>query len=472
MPRKHYRKEKKHYAAKVLVAAAIVAAVAVSSVITVMANTVPCTVVDGDRSYSFSLLSPDMNSILSKAEEEGMPPLTELDKTAPEEGRVKIIRALNVIVNENGTFTETYAYEGDTVAAALENAGITIGKNDTVAPAAETVITADTDVSIERNITVVVTADFKTRKTVVHGGTVAEAIASLGITLDEADKLTPSADTEVTDGMAVTVTRAKDITITDAGEAKNYTVYASNVRLALRETGYKLGEEDKLNAALSQKISDGTEIEISRVSFEEVKETEAVEYGTRYVDTDELDKGDTQVQTEGVEGEKEVTYRDLYINGEFSERIVKSEKITKEPTEEVVLRGTKETASSSGSSNQEDYSQAPSQGEATGNTFVDASGNVVSYSNVLTGSCTAYTGGTQTSIGMTPAYGVVAVNPNIIPYGTRLYITSDGYTYGYAVAGDTGGALMCGDALVDVYYDTLEECYNFGRRNMTVYILS
>ena len=62
------------------------------------------------------------------------------------------------------------------------------------------------------------------------------------------------------------------------------------------------------------------------------------------------------------------------------------------------------------------------------------------------------------------------MNPDLIPYGSRLYICSpDGsYVYGYAVAADTGGALMSGSALVDVYFDTLSECYGFGRRTLSV----
>ena len=58
--------------------------------------------------------------------------------------------------------------------------------------------------------------------------------------------------------------------------------------------------------------------------------------------------------------------------------------------------------------------------------------------------------------------------------GTKLYIASpDGsVVYGYAIASDTGGALMSGRVLVDLYYNTLGECVNFGRRQMNVYILA
>lgn len=108
-------------------------------------------------------------------------------------------------------------------------------------------------------------------------------------------------------------------------------------------------------------------------------------------------------------------------------------------------------------------------------TFTDMNGNTVAYSSVVTGSGTAYTApaGSLTATGVTAYHGGVAVNPNIIPYGSKLYIVStDGsFVYGYATAVDTGGALMSGTAIVDCFYNTYDECVNFGRRNVNVYIV-
>lgn len=133
-------------------------------------------------------------------------------------------------------------------------------------------------------------------------------------------------------------------------------------------------------------------------------------------------------------------------------------KITKEPVDKVVLMGTK--------------------GSNVSNpvgTFTDMNGNTVAYSSVVTGSGTAYTApaGSLTATGVTAYHGGVAVNPNIIPYGSKLYIVStDGsFVYGYATAVDTGGALMSGTAIVDCFYNTYDECVSFGRRNVNVYIV-
>ena len=107
--------------------------------------------------------------------------------------------------------------------------------------------------------------------------------------------------------------------------------------------------------------------------------------------------------------------------------------------------------------------------------FTDENGVEVSYKYKLTGSGTAYTApaGASTATG-TPVYeGGVAINPNLIPYGSKLYVEStDGsHVYGYAKAIDTGGALMDGSAIVDVFYFSLDSCYSWGRRDVNVYVI-
>ena len=172
----------------------------------------------------------------------------------------------------------------------------------------------------------------------------------------------------------------------------------------------------------------------------------------------DVDLCKTKVQTEGKQGEALVTKKCKYVDGKKVSSKTVDTKITKEPVDKVVLMGTK--------------------GSNVSNpvgTFTDKNGNTVAYSSVVTGSGTAYTApaGSLTATGVTAYHGGVAVNPNIIPYGSKLYIVStDGsFVYGYATAVDTGGALMSGTAIVDCFYNTYDECVSFGRRNVNVYIV-
>ena len=88
----------------------------------------------------------------------------------------------------------------------------------------------------------------------------------------------------------------------------------------------------------------------------------------------------------------------------------------------------------------------------------------------MTMTATAYTeadgpGGGYTATGMRARHGVIAVDPNVIPLGTRVFVEG----YGLAVAGDTGGAIQ--GNIIDLCMDQHYEAINFGRRTVKVYIL-
>ena len=92
------------------------------------------------------------------------------------------------------------------------------------------------------------------------------------------------------------------------------------------------------------------------------------------------------------------------------------------------------------------------------------------YSKKILAHTTAYTihcgtGNGITSIGLQARVGIVAVDPNVIPYYTKLYIPG----YGIAIAGDCGGAIDGND--VDVFVESYEEAIRWGRRNVEIYIL-
>ena len=80
----------------------------------------------------------------------------------------------------------------------------------------------------------------------------------------------------------------------------------------------------------------------------------------------------------------------------------------------------------------------------------------------------------QGSSGLGLGYGTVAVDPDVIPYGTLLYITStDGrFVYGYAIATDTGIAVQKGEILVDLFYETYAESVINGAIQVNVYVVN
>ena len=237
---------------------------------------------------------------------------------------------------------------------------------------------------------------------------------------------------------------------------------------ALAYLNIKTTKNDKLSVAENLQVTDGMKLEIVEIKTKTVKKTEAVAFKTVEKESSTLYIGETSVETEGVEGERTIVTKETYENGEKTDTEEVSNEITKKPVDKVVLVGTAEKVNYF--NNDGDKVSVNS----SGNTITDKFGNEISYSYCLSGPATAYyaDAGAGTATGRLARYGVVAVDPDEIPYGSILYIVSDdGFVYGYAVAGDTGGFIYYTDVLVDLFFPTYDDCCNFGLRNVNVSVL-
>lgn len=282
-------------------------------------------------------------------------------------------------------------------------------------------------------------------------GTVEEALNRTGITLAENQSVTPSLNTVITGDMNIYVYNSKNIKLTTNGTEMTVKAPEGTVENALNILGYEITDDDILNVDKNAQIEDDMKITLKKVTYVDEKSTEKISYKTVEKDSDDIMTGESEVSQKGVDGEKEVTKRCKYIDGKYDSTKVIDEKVTKEPVDKIVLNGTKR------------------------GTTTDSSGAPVSYSYMVSGSGTAYTAapGALTATGVPVYEGGVAVNPAIIPYGSKLYIeAADGsHVYGYATAVDTGGALMDGSAIVDLFYFSYDDCVSFGIRDVNVYVL-
>ncbi len=282
-------------------------------------------------------------------------------------------------------------------------------------------------------------------------GTVEEALNRTGITLAENQSVTPSLNTVITGDMNIYVYNSKNIKLTTNGTEMTVKAPEGTVENALNILGYEITDDDILNVDKNAQIEDDMKITLKKVTYVDEKSTKKISYKTVEKDSDDIMTGESEVSQKGVDGEKEVTKRCKYIDGKYDSTKVIDEKVTKEPVDKIVLNGTKR------------------------GTTTDTSGAPVSYSYMVSGSGTAYTAapGALTATGVPVYEGGVAVNPAIIPYGSKLYIeAADGsHVYGYATAVDTGGALMDGSAIVDLFYFSYDDCVSFGRRDVNVYVL-
>lgn len=297
-----------------------------------------------------------------------------------------------------------------------------------------------------------------TKTVMLAKGTVADALEKADVSLGKKQVTVPPQDAELTRDATVTVCDACEVTVTADGKTSNLLVPEGNIVESLENAGFVIGEEDILDVSRDSDVWDSMSVTVKRVTYGEETEEASIAYDSVTENSEKLELGETKIKTEGKNGKKLITKRCKYIDGKKVSEKVTGTKVIKKPVDEVILVGIKNVATGGGAG-----------------TFTDMYGNTVSYSRVITGSGTAYTApaGAGTATGVAAYHGGVAVNPNVIPYGSKLYVVStDGsFVYGYATAVDTGGALMSGTAVVDCFYNTYNECVNFGRRDVNVYIL-
>lgn len=306
--------------------------------------------------------------------------------------------------------------------------------------------------------TVVLDINGEKRAVLFNGGTVAEFLESNGVKAGKNQIVIPALNTKITGDTIVMVRDAKPVEVTADGKTRTMVLSLGNVTESLQLAGVALGSEDILSVKRDAKVEGIDKLTIRRVTYSRVTETAAIPFEKVSENSDKVELGETKVSVKGQDGEKKIIKKVKYIDGKAASEEVISETVTKNPVNEVTLIGTKGAGTTGGAG-----------------TFTDSNGVSVSYKEVLTGSGTAYTApaGASTATGVPAYHGGVAVNPDLIPYGSKLYVEStDGsFVYGYCTAVDTGGALEDGSAIVDVFYDTYDECVNWGRRDVNVYVI-
>lgn len=273
-------------------------------------------------------------------------------------------------------------------------------------------------------------------------------------------------DMDIMDGVTVNIK-------VGTSSYKKYEVPKTTVGEALEHANIELGKHDLVSKSLDEKVVEDTKIKVSRVTFKKTVKTQKVKYKTVKKNTSKLYTGQKKTIQKGKKGRKKVTYTSKLINGKVKETYVTKTKVTKKAKKKIVLVGTKRKNYTMLANNTTKF-KTKSKGGA--GTFTDHNGKTVAYKKIVSGPATAYSAhpGALTATGAPVRVGGVAVNPAVIPYGSKLYIESpDGsFVYGYATAIDTGGFIHTSSTVVDLFYFSNSTCIQFGRRPVNIYVLA
>lgn len=268
--------------------------------------------------------------------------------------------------------------------------------------------------------------------------------------------------------ITIAVKRAFPVEIVCADET--VTVYANTgdtVADVFAKAKLEYADEDSLSLSPEKQVERGMEIKFTRRTYKNVTVEESIPFETVTEKSDALPVGETKIRQEGKKGTRALTYRVQYEDGEEVSRSLVSEEVTVQPKKCIKLEGTRAAEKTT--------TEKPAKTASSKVTNSGAAPASLASARKINVQATAYCysddGGSVTCMGIVPYRGIVAVDPKVIPLGTKMYITSaDGsFVYGYAVAGDTGGAIK--GNRIDLFMETSAECYDFGRRQMVVYIL-
>ncbi|MCP7081933.1 resuscitation-promoting factor [Listeria monocytogenes] len=349
-----------------------------------------------------------------------------------------------------------------TVSEALDEAGIKVSERDEIAPGKNAEIKDGMEIKYlpARQITI---NDNGTKKDVWSTkANVADLLKDENITTRPQDVLNVALDTKLKNGLEVNINRAIQLSLQNG--VKKDTVWTTKTKVSdlLAEKNIKLDQDDRVSPAKDSNLKEKMTVEVTYVNSKAEKKNEQVKFETVYKEDDSLNKGVEKVVQEGKNGKKVVEYKVTFENGKEKKRDVIKENVTSNKTDKVVVRGTKEKVVATPVSNVSTSSATSSSSSSASST--PSGGKTYKMES------TAYSGGGTTAYGINlsanPGLKVIAVDPRIIPLGSKVWVEG----YGEAIAGDTGGAIK--GNIVDVYFPNESQCYSWGRRMVTVKVLN
>lgn len=407
-----------------------------------------------------------------------------------------------VTVTANGEQEEVRTH-AETVAAFLEEQEIEPGEHDFLSHSKETPINEDLALEWDAAEQYNVTVDGKATSAWTTENTVSEILAKANIDLTKHDKVSPALEEQVDEETTISVEKAYEVTIQDGLEEKKVWSTSTTVADLLKQHEISVGKLDRVENKMDELVLPNSEVKVVRVE----KVTDVVEDTVKYaVETkkdNSLLKGNEKIVQKGSNGVVKKTYEVVKENGKEVKRDLKNEKVVKEPKKQVTAVGTKTVVASVSRGAQtkatpaakaepatqkaapaKEKQQAPatvktaSAEKAPATTKAapakaaeaEPTGGKEFYvsATAYTASCTGCSGITATGINLhsNPGLKVIAVDPSVIPLGSKVWVEG----YGNAIAGDTGGAIKGNK--IDLFMANKSDALSFGRKQVKVRILN
>ena len=331
---------------------------------------------------------------------------------------------------------------GKTVGQVLGHSGLDVFPEDLVVPSRETAITKGLKVQITRSLPVHLDVDGQVIEARTPAPTVGQALTDLsdrfGLHFKGTDEVNMTRTEPVTAGLNLEVRRSVPVHIKADGKQWDTEIAPRTVAEALKKLNISLGDKDKISLDSGHLLQASDVISIVRVT----ERTETMRSDIPYqmvAQAADFPVGlPDRIISRGSNGMQEQTVKLTLEDGVEVNREVLTQRVVKPPANQVVSRGAQ--------------------------TSISRGGTIINFKRAYLMKATAYSQpGGITATGTPVHWGIVAVDPKVIPLGSKLYV--DGY--GTATALDTGGAIRGNK--IDVYMDSPQAAADWGVRTVIVY---
>ncbi|MCH1626948.1 G5 and 3D domain-containing protein [Fredinandcohnia quinoae] len=337
----------------------------------------------------------------------------------------------------------------NTVADILEDYDVKVNKYDEVSPSMDTAVKDNLKIEWQEAIPVEIVVNDQSKKVWTTEKTVADLFNTEKIQLNEHDKINPGLDAKLTKDMEIVVGKAFQLTLNNGGKKQQVWSTSTTVADFLKGQEITLNELDRVQPAMEEQITANSVVNVIRVE----KVTDVVEEPVAYAVVKKKDgsinKGKEKVLHAGEKGKIAKHFEVVFENGkEVSRKLISTETL-KESKDRVVAVGTKEIV------------RQVSRGNGT------VAKEFYVNSTAYTAYCNGCSGFTSTGINLraNPNVKVIAVDPSVIPLGTKVYVEG----YGYAIAADKGSSIKGNK--IDVFFPEKSQAYRWGHRKVKIQIL-
>ena len=302
----------------------------------------------------------------------------------------------DITLDVNGDTTTLATFAGD-VNGALEAAGVSVEGDDVVYPALSEKVANGDSITVRTAKPVAVTIDGVQKQMSSTDLTVSDLLNGLdgvapGAAVTSGEKAVDE-DEVVTEGMDIEVVSPKIVKVSDGGRVSYANVAAKDVKGVLEARGITVDKDDRVSPSLDTKVTPGMAITVDRVEVSEEEKTEDFDAPANYVDDPELEEGTEEVREEGTPGSRTVTHKIVKVNGKEESNDVIKEDVHTEPVAALIARGTKPKSTAPDVAEGSVWDSI-AQCEATGNWSINT-GNGFSGGLQFTPSTWASFGGTE-----------------------------------------------------------------------------